>query len=85
MQIRELPAHPGHLMLNIGSFPSATIVTVAPMQGIRGIAGGARQHPRGKAFIILVCICHSILYPTWAQNSHRNEQHRGLLHQIAQK
>ncbi|KAF7339143.1 hypothetical protein MVEN_01991200 [Mycena venus] len=37
----------------VSSFPSATIMAVVPMQGIRGIAGGVHQHPKARAFIIL--------------------------------
>jgi hypothetical protein len=53
-----------HPILNITChvrpFPSTTTITVVPAQGIRGIAGNLRQHPRDKAFVILVRRCHSI-------------------------
>ncbi|KAJ7351320.1 hypothetical protein DFH08DRAFT_806045 [Mycena albidolilacea] len=53
MQLRELALHPGDLMLNINPFPSTTIMTVVPTQGIRGIAGSTcfGEHDMGQEAI----------------------------------
>jgi hypothetical protein len=64
MKIHELAVHLYYPMLNVTChvcpFPSTTTMTVAPAHGIRGIAGNLPQHPRDKAFVILVRRCHSI-------------------------